>query len=246
MILAAITSVLLSTTPSFPCGAEVQLKSWKGDYLSRPDTTTPGVTSSASGAGTRWITECANGKVKLKSWKGDYLHRPDSAQGVTTSATGIGNEWTTEFAADKLMLKSWKGDYLHRPNTVQGLTSEGNGATSIGNLWTLEPVTAAAPTASAAIEGYEIITSDASFTNVAPFARTLNCPAGKKALSGGWYNTTTSLLGQPQNPATLPQDFLKVYTSYILPNGGGWYVYASFVSSAQSQVRFYVVCATAK
>ena len=37
-----------------------------------------------------------------------------------------------------------------------------------------------------------------------------------------------------------------MYTSYVLPNGSGWYAYASFVSSSQSQVRFYVVCATAK
>ncbi len=113
-------------------------------------------------------------------------------------------------------------------------------------MWTIEQMPAAGTTASSAIAGYEIITSDASFTNVAPFAKTLNCPAGKKALSGGWYNTTTSLLGQPQNPATLPQDFLKVYTSYVLPNGSGWYAHASFVSSSQSQVRFYVVCATAQ
>ena len=90
MILAAITSVLMSTTPTFPCGAEVQLKSWKGDYLSRPDTTTSAVTSSASGAGTRWMTECANGKVKLKSWKGDYLHRPNTVQGLTTESNGAG------------------------------------------------------------------------------------------------------------------------------------------------------------
>jgi hypothetical protein len=74
----------------------LKLKSWKGDYLHRPDSE-QGVTTWSTGIGNEWTVEkIAGDKIKLKSWKGDYLHRPDSEQGVTTWSTGIGNEWTVE------------------------------------------------------------------------------------------------------------------------------------------------------
>ena len=72
------------------------LKSWKGDYLHRPDTP-QGVTTWNTGVGNEWILLlAADKKIMLKSWKGDYLHRPDTPQGVTTWNTGIGNEWDVE------------------------------------------------------------------------------------------------------------------------------------------------------
>ena len=118
------------------CGREVQLKSWKGDYLSR--TSQPqGASTSATDASTKWKVECKGDKVLLKSAKGDYLHRPDAAPSVTTWGTGVGNEWTPEYKGDKLMLKSWKGDYLHRPDAAPSVTSWGTG---VGNEWSLEPV----------------------------------------------------------------------------------------------------------
>jgi hypothetical protein len=77
-------------------GKKLKLKSWKGDYLHRPDSE-QGVTTWSTGIGNEWTVEkIAGDKIKLKSWKGDYLHRPDSEQGVTTWSTGIGNEWTVE------------------------------------------------------------------------------------------------------------------------------------------------------
>lgn len=79
---------------------KIRVKSWKGDYLHRPDQA-QGVTTWHTGVGNEWILEPSDipGKVRLKSWKGDYLHRPDSPQGVTTWHTGIGNEWTLELVA---------------------------------------------------------------------------------------------------------------------------------------------------
>nr|VFK62473.1 MAG: hypothetical protein BECKUNK1418G_GA0071005_102422 [Candidatus Kentron sp. UNK]VFK70516.1 MAG: hypothetical protein BECKUNK1418H_GA0071006_103022 [Candidatus Kentron sp. UNK] len=66
---------------------KIKLKSWKGDYLHRPDSD-KGVTTWGTGVGNEWIVEpAADGKIQLKSWKDDYLHRPDSDQGVTTRAT---------------------------------------------------------------------------------------------------------------------------------------------------------------
>ena len=75
---------------------KIKLKSWKGDYLHRPDTER-GVTTWDTVAGNEWILEMGeNGKVMLESWKGDYLHRPDTERGVTTWDTGVGNEWIVE------------------------------------------------------------------------------------------------------------------------------------------------------
>ncbi len=117
---------------------EISLKSWKGDYLHRPDTE-QGVTTWNTGIGNRWIVEpVEGGKYKFKSWKGDYLHRPDTDQGVTTWLTGVGNEWIVEPIGDgnKIKLKSWKGDYLHRPDTDQGEVTTWN--TGVGNEWIVE------------------------------------------------------------------------------------------------------------
>ncbi|PTL79939.1 hypothetical protein [Vitiosangium sp. GDMCC 1.1324] len=128
------------TASAFPyCGKSIELKSWKGDSLNRPDTA-QGVTTSTTGAGNLWTAECVGDKVRLKSSKGDYLHRPDSNQGITTWHTGPGNDWTAEFTNGKLMLKSWKGDYLHRPDSVQGVTTFNTG---IGNQWTVVERTSA-------------------------------------------------------------------------------------------------------
>lgn len=125
---------------NFKSGDKVQLRSWKGDCLHRPDSA-QGVTSWHCGIGNEWILEAAeNGKMKLKSWKGDYLHRPDSTQGVTSWNTGIGNEWELVALDDgKTSLKSWKGDCLHRPDSAQGVTSWHTG---IGNEWTIELIEA--------------------------------------------------------------------------------------------------------
>jgi hypothetical protein len=117
---------------------KIKLRSWKGDYLHRPDSV-QGVTTWHTGIGNEWtLVPLNNGKVALRSWKGDYLHRPDSVQGVTTWNTGIGNEWTlVQLNNGKVALRSWKGDYLHRPDSVQGVTTWNTG---IGNEWTIEPV----------------------------------------------------------------------------------------------------------
>ncbi|MFO0589797.1 MAG: hypothetical protein U0441_19815 [Polyangiaceae bacterium] len=114
------------------CGDRVRLRSWKGDYLHRPDSA-QGVTTWNTGAGNLWTLQCnTNGTVQLRSWKGDYLHRPDSAQGVTTWSNG---DWTVEPKADgRFSLKSWKGDYLHRPYGPGGVTTWSAGE------WTAEVI----------------------------------------------------------------------------------------------------------
>ena len=124
------------TAPVLSTGVKIKLKSWKGDYLHRPDTD-QGVTTWHTGVGNEWtVEEIADNKIKLKSWKGDYLHRPDTNQGVTTWSTGVGNEWTVEaIATNKIKLKSWKGDYLHRPDSAQDVTTW---STGIGNEWEFE------------------------------------------------------------------------------------------------------------
>jgi hypothetical protein len=121
-----------------PANGKIKLKSWKGDYLHRPDSA-QGVTSWSTGVGNEWTAEPIEGnKIKLKSWKGDYLHRPDSAQGVTSWSTGVGNEWIVEpIEGNKIKLKSWKGDYLHRPDSAQGVTSW---STGVGNEWIVEAI----------------------------------------------------------------------------------------------------------
>lgn len=115
-----------------PCNSHVQLRSWKGDLLLRPDTA-QGVTTGTTAS--PWTVECpTGGGVDLRSWKGDLLHRPDSPQGVTTWFTG--NPWIVENQGlDRVMLRSWKDDYLHRPDTPEGVTTW---VTGIGNLWTVE------------------------------------------------------------------------------------------------------------
>ena len=78
-------------------GDKVQLKSWKGDYLHRPDTLKRVTTWYQNGAiGNYWTVIKIRGKIMLKSWKHDYLHRPNSKQGVTTHPSGVGNFWTLE------------------------------------------------------------------------------------------------------------------------------------------------------
>lgn len=78
------------------CNAKVQLRSWKNDYLHRPDTA-QGVTTWFTGIGDVWTVEPQGlGNVMLRSWRGDYLNRPDTAQGVTTASTGSGNQWAVE------------------------------------------------------------------------------------------------------------------------------------------------------
>ncbi|MEA5580150.1 lamin tail domain-containing protein [Nodularia harveyana UHCC-0300] len=138
-----------SSVANLISGTKIKLKSWKGDYLHRPDSQ-QGVTTWNTGIGNEWVVELiGDNKIKLKSWKGDYLHRPDSQQGVTTWGTGIGNEWVVELIGDnKIKLKSWKGDYLHRPDSQQGVTTWGTG---IGNEW-----------------GLEVISTDAEFIKPAP------------------------------------------------------------------------------
>jgi hypothetical protein len=116
---------------ALPCGATVRLRSWKGDYLHRPDSP-QGVTTWSHGD---WGVECSGSTVRLRSWKGDYLHRPDGPASVTTWNTGIGNEWTVESAGERTLLRSWKGDYLKRPDGPQDVTSGPSDATTD---WTVE------------------------------------------------------------------------------------------------------------
>ena len=120
--------------------AIVRLKSWRGDYLIRPNIS-QGVAATNDGD-MDWVIECLdNGKIKFKSAKGDYLHRPDSRQGVTTWAVGIGNEWNVEKLEDgTLKLRSWKGDFLHRPAGADTVVT--TWPVGIGNHWTLEVVNA--------------------------------------------------------------------------------------------------------
>ena len=117
------------------CNDQVRLKSWKGDYLHRPDSP-QGVTTGTSGIGNVWTVECrSDGGIQLQSWKGDYLHRPDSPQGVTTGTGGIGNAWTAIPTPDgRVELRLWKGDYLHRPDSPQGVATWNQGE------WTAEVV----------------------------------------------------------------------------------------------------------
>jgi hypothetical protein len=109
----------------------IRLKSWKGDYLHRPDSA-QGVTTWYAGIGNEWqVCRAPGGRIMLRSWKGDYLHRPDSPQGVTTWNAGVGNEWTLEGSGSKVRLRSWKGDLLHRPDAPQGVTTWSNGDWSV-------------------------------------------------------------------------------------------------------------------
>ena len=117
----------------------IRLRSWKGDYLHRPDSP-QGVTTWSTGIGNEWrVVRGPEGRIMLRSWKGDFLHRPDSSQGVTTWSTGVGNEWTLEANGATVRLRSWKGDCLHRPDSPQGVTTWNTG---IGNEWTVEALRA--------------------------------------------------------------------------------------------------------
>ena len=150
------TPIMIEISPavSLHTGSKIKLKSWKGDYLHRPDSA-QGVTTWDTGVGNEWTVEAiADNKIKLKSWKGDYLHRPDSAQGVTTWNTGVGNEWTVEAilsetakpnADNKIKLKSYKGDYLHRPDSPPDVTTW---STGVGNEWELEVISIQQPSTS--------------------------------------------------------------------------------------------------
>ncbi|MEG4343149.1 LamG domain-containing protein [Microcoleus sp. A003_D6] len=137
------TPAKISPAVNLPTDSKIKLKSWKGDYLHRPDSP-QGVTTWSTGVGNEWTVEAiADNKIKLKSWKGDYLHRPDSPQGVTTWNTGVGNEWTVEAIADnKIKLKSWKGDYLHRPDSPPDVTTWHTG---VGNEWEFEVISIEEP-----------------------------------------------------------------------------------------------------
>jgi len=147
MSLCALVSMVPVVTQAADCSQKIKLKSWKGDYLHRPDSSKQGVTTWGTGIGNEWTINCVsntlleclkNDKITLKSWKGDYLHRPDGKARVTTWGTGVGNEWTIEYIADnKVKLKSWKGDYLHRPDSKQGVTTWGTG---VGNEWVVVEV----------------------------------------------------------------------------------------------------------
>lgn len=197
----APTSSENSPTVNLPTGSKIKLKSWKGDYLHRPDSA-QGVTAWDTGVGNEWTVEAiADGKIKLKSWKGDYLHRPDSAQGVTTWSTGEGNEWTVEAIADnKIKLKSWKGDYLHRPDSPPDVTTWNTG---VGNEWEFEVISIEEPAGSASAS-----------PNVSPSPSTL--PPEQLAelihpvpiLSEGYANEQPGELGEaasaPPNVAPLP------------------------------------------
>jgi hypothetical protein len=126
----------------FRDGQRIELRSWKGDYLHRPNSER-GVTTWNTGEGNIWTLNFAGNSNEgpaytLKSWKGDYLHRPNSASGVTTWYRGKGNQWIFKFGNKlssgfrEVTLKSWKGDYLHRPDSASGVTTWNAGD---GNIW---------------------------------------------------------------------------------------------------------------
>ena len=134
---------------------KIKLKSWKGDYLHRPDTP-EGVTTWNTGIGNEWTIELGpNGNTflntyMLKSWKGDYLLRPDTPEGVTTGGPGAEAEWNFQPQVDGQVLKSWKEDFLIRPDTPQGVTT----GTGDGAVWAVEPATEATEVAVEIIKKY--------------------------------------------------------------------------------------------
>ncbi|MEZ4450128.1 MAG: hypothetical protein R3B09_11680 [Nannocystaceae bacterium] len=146
------------------------LRSWKGDYLHRPELASRGVTSWSTP--TVWRAErTPGGRLLLRSSKGDHLLRPDAAQGVTTGTTAPGNEWTIVPAGATIGLRSWKGDYLHRPDTAQGVTTWTAGG---GSDWFVEAVhtpTAVSPVAPLPGVGARIILSSKSDDAKHPGAR---------------------------------------------------------------------------
>ena len=115
---------------------KVSLKSWKGDYLHRPDTN-QGVTTWNTGLGDEWEIEWLNKpRLQLVSWKDDLLARDSSPSkiGTTTDSNGSNTIWEVDFlnANYKIKLKSNEGDFLHRPDSPQGVTTW---YTGIGNEW---------------------------------------------------------------------------------------------------------------
>jgi len=110
----------------------VRLRSWKGDYLHRPDGP-GGVTTWPTGEMDWSVERAASGRFCFKSWKGDYLHRPDGPPGVTTWPVGE-IEWTVEVGGGAIRLKSWRGDYLCRLDAPAGVTTSGSG----GLDWSVE------------------------------------------------------------------------------------------------------------
>jgi hypothetical protein len=113
----------------------IRLRSWKGDYLHRPDSL-QGVTTAAADDGALWRPVAgADGTLLLRSWKGDYLHRANAPEGVTTWNRGMGNHWRPEFQNGIVRLRSWKHDYLHRPEGPEGVS---NWIDDPGTAWILE------------------------------------------------------------------------------------------------------------
>ena len=219
-------------------GKKIRLKSWKGDYLHRPDQP-QGVTTWHTGIGNEWTLEAGeDGKVQLKSWKGDCLHRPDQPQGVTTWHTGIGNQWTLEAGEDgKVQLKSWKGDYLHRPDQPQGVTTWHTG---IGNQWTLEAVDAIIeePTPEPDVPAQPPVGADTDVTitqlnykgevkqkQADEFIELTNRGAGVVDVSG-WKITSAHSKRQvftfPAGTRLSAGQSVRVYTNEVHPETGGF------------------------
>lgn len=111
----------------------VRLRSWKGDYLVRPDAPT-GVATAPAGDVWR-VSAASGGRIYLRSRRDDYLHRPDAPPAVTTSGPVPASEWTLEVNGDTVRLRSWKGDALHRPDSPMGVTAWPVGG---GNEWVVE------------------------------------------------------------------------------------------------------------
>ena len=198
--------------------AIIRLKSWRGDYLYRPDSA-QGVVAADDGD-LEWMVEYIDGgKVRFKSRKGDYLHRPATAQGVTTWHTGIGNEWRLETLKDgKVKLKNWKGDYLHRPagnDTVVTTWPVG-----IGNHWSMEVVNAEP----------EVVISDIFYDGVV--ARTeadeyveIENRGIAPANISGWKITSDGQPGGyvfPDNTVLAVGEVIRVYTNESHPEYGGY------------------------
>lgn len=206
-------------------GSKIRLKSWKGDYLHRPDSD-QGVTSWHTGIGNEWTVEAIDdGKIQLKSWKGDYLHRPDSAQGVTSWNTGIGNTWTAEaIDGGKIQLKSWKGDYLHRPDSAQGVTSWHTG---VGNEWMIEIISLPEPPGG--VEITELVHhGKVKRSQSDEYVQITNNGSVSVDLSG-WQVKSASGGSQKKQVFTFPDGTtiaagqnLRIYTNEVHPETGGF------------------------
>jgi Group XII secretory phospholipase A2 precursor (PLA2G12) len=120
------------------CGRTVYLKSWKGDYLHRPDDNAQKITTWNPTFGSQWAIECLdNGKFRFRSWKRDYLHRTsDNLQKITAWGATPGSQWDIETPdSSAALIRSWKGDYLHRPDgNVRKITTWDP---TLGSQWTI-------------------------------------------------------------------------------------------------------------